>query len=288
MEQLISVIIPTFNREATITKSINSVLNQTYDNIEVVVVDDYSTDNTENIVKKIIDPRLRYIKLEKNSGACVARNCGVKLARAEIIAFQDSDDIWHKDKLKRQLDYINDNNLDFCSSAFVRISPKDRRIIAGERIIKEKESLWCDLLNHNWVSTQTIICKKKCFEQIKFDENIKRYQDWDIALQAVNYFKVGHFTVPLVDVYLQSDSITNTVKNDEAMMSVVMKHENDIRNRKMRAQFHKTLADIQRKKDRILAAKNYRKSFFLQPTFKKFLCYLMCVTGGIKFYKNRQ
>ena len=98
---------------------------------------------------------------------------------------------------------------------------------------------------------------------------------------------MGHITDPLVDVYLQADSITNTIKNDEAMMAVVLKHEKDIKNNQMQAQFYKTLADIQRRTNRFQAAKNYRRSFYLRPSLKKIICYLMCVTGIIKLYKNR-
>lgn len=288
MEQLISIIIPTFNREKTIIKAINSVLAQTYTNIEVIVVDDCSTDDTESLVGKIEDPRVRFVKLPVNSGACVARNRGVENSIGDIVAFQDSDDFWHEDKLKRQLTYMYKNDLDFCSSAFYRISQESKRVIAGEKISGDPYELWCDLLNHNWVSTQTIMCKKKCFDKIKFDKTIRRYQDWDFALQAINFYKVGHITDPLVDVYLQADSITNTIKNDEAMMEVVLKHEKDIKNNQMQAQFYKTLADIQRRTNRFQAAKNYRRSFYLRPSLKKMICYLMCMTGAIKLYKNRK
>ena len=100
---LVSVIIPTYNRGRLILDSINSVLNQTYKNIELIVVDDCSTDNTEEILKSINDSRIKYVKLEKNSGACIARNKGIELSTGEFIAFNDSDDLWITTKLEKQL-----------------------------------------------------------------------------------------------------------------------------------------------------------------------------------------
>lgn len=284
----VSVVIPSFNREQTIKRAIESVLHQTYDYLEVIVVDDCSNDNTEQVVKSINDSRVRYIKLETNSGACVARNVGVENSRGTIIAFQDSDDCWKTNKLEVQLEYMERNNLDFCSTAFTKITPSQKIDMATTAIPKEKSLIWCELLNHNWVSTQTIICKKECFNKIHFDPTIRRYQDWDLALQASIHFTMGHMCESTVDVFLQSDSITNTVKNDEAMIAVIEKHFDDVSTRVMLAQYYKSLADVQRNRNIFLAAKNYRNSFFMQPKIKTIVCYVLCVTGLIKLYKNRQ
>ena len=97
-EELISVIIPTYNRRDKVTYAVKSVLDQTYSNIEVIIIDDASTDNTEAEIKKIKDDRIRYIYMEKNHGAEGARNVGIKEANGTYIAFQDSDDIWEKEK----------------------------------------------------------------------------------------------------------------------------------------------------------------------------------------------
>lgn len=97
---MVSVIIPSYNRENTIVRAVNSVLNQTYKDIEVIVVDDCSKDRTLELLSSIKDERLKFFKLEKNSGACVARNFGIEKANGEFIAFQDSDDEWLPEKLK--------------------------------------------------------------------------------------------------------------------------------------------------------------------------------------------
>ncbi len=120
----ISVILPTFNRGNLIEKSIKSVLNQTFNNIEILIIDDGSNDNTKDIIKNIDDKRIKYIKLGKNKGACNARNVGIKKARGEYITFQDSDDILYPFKLEKQLKNLINNNssLDFCK---IRIFEND-------------------------------------------------------------------------------------------------------------------------------------------------------------------
>ena len=92
--ELISVVIPTYNRADIISKSIESVLNQTYRNIELIIVDDGSTDDTVKSLENIKDKRLRILQLEKNSGMCAARNAGANVAKGAYIAVQDSDVIW--------------------------------------------------------------------------------------------------------------------------------------------------------------------------------------------------
>ena len=94
------VIIPTYNREGTLLRAVNSVLSQSFTDLELIVVDDGSTDHTRELVESIKDNRLRYI-YQKNAGACAARNKGIDAAEGEFIAFQDSDDVWLKEKLAR-------------------------------------------------------------------------------------------------------------------------------------------------------------------------------------------
>ena len=99
---MISVIIPVYNREKTVKKAIDSVLAQTWKDMEIIVIDDGSTDKSAEVIKSIKDARIKYI-YQKNAGACAARNHGLDLATGDIIAFHDSDDVWHKDKLEKQL-----------------------------------------------------------------------------------------------------------------------------------------------------------------------------------------
>ena len=109
MKRKVSVIIPTYNREATLKRAVESVLNQTYTDFELIIVDDGSTDNTRQLVENIHDDRITYYYVKINSGAAAARNYGIERAEGEYIAFQDSDDYWHSDKLEKQMKVMESN-----------------------------------------------------------------------------------------------------------------------------------------------------------------------------------
>src|SRR5258707_14809733 len=106
MRAFVSVVLPTFNRGGTLLRSVRSVLNQSHRDLELIIVDDGSTDETHDIVDVISDSRLRYIKFDRNCGQSVARNTGIAASRADLIAFQDSDDVWLPRKLERQLSVL--------------------------------------------------------------------------------------------------------------------------------------------------------------------------------------
>ena len=105
MRPLVSIIVPAYNAEKYIANTINSVRQQTYDNWNLMILDDCSTDNTKNIVRSFvnIDSRIHLYENSKNSGAAIIRNIGIELAGGEWIAFLDSDDLWHREKLEKQL-----------------------------------------------------------------------------------------------------------------------------------------------------------------------------------------
>ena len=109
----VTIMIPTYNQAKYISKAIESALSIDYSNIEVIVSDDCSSDNTDEIVKSIKDDRIFYLKNKKNSGAAVSRNKALKMAKGKWIAFLDSDDLWKKDKLEKQIKFMKNNNYHF-------------------------------------------------------------------------------------------------------------------------------------------------------------------------------
>jgi glycosyltransferase involved in cell wall biosynthesis len=205
----ISVIIPTYNRAKLITKSINSVLNQTFHNFEVLIIDDNSTDNTEQEIAKINDHRIRYIKLENKQGSNFARNFGIEKAKGEYIAFQDSDDIFHEDKLEKQLKNLIDHqsDLDFCK---VRLH-LGRGIynFPGPSRVKGflKNGIFNELTYGNFISTQAILIKTNIIKQYMFDNELPRLQDYDLLLRMIPKIKVSYTKHTLVYLYVQKDSI---------------------------------------------------------------------------------
>ena len=105
----VSIIVPVFNVEQYLSKCLDSLINQTLHEIEIICVDDCSTDNTDEIVSKYDDDRIIYLKNKKNSGAAVSRNKALKNAKGKWIAFLDSDDLWYPTKLEEQIKYMKKN-----------------------------------------------------------------------------------------------------------------------------------------------------------------------------------
>ena len=110
-EDLVSIIMPSYNTGKFIKETINSVLNQTYNNWELIIVDDCSTDDTEEIVNAIKDNRIKFLKNSTNSGAAISRNKAIKEAKGKWIAFLDSDDLWKSEKLTKQIKFMKENDI---------------------------------------------------------------------------------------------------------------------------------------------------------------------------------
>ena len=226
---LISVVIPTFNREKLVTRSIKSVLNQTLKNIEVVVVDDGSTDNTENAIKKIKDKRIKYYKLKKNSGACYARNFGISKSKGKYIAFQDSDDVFHKDKLEKQLKnlLLNDSDLDFCRICLKFMN--DFLVPTDSQIKGFTEGGYIsELCRGNFISTQTILAKKSVFEDISFDNSLPRFQDYDLILRIMTKYKMSYTNKVLVDLYKEDNTIGSSSSKLRKACLIMLKKKYDL------------------------------------------------------------
>lgn len=135
-KDLVSIIMPTYNCGKFIERTIDSIINQTYDNWELIIVDDCSSDNTEEVMKKYKnDKRVNYVKLEKNSGAAVARTESMKRANGNYMAFLDSDDLWYPEKLEKQLKFMKENNYDFTCTAYEQIDENDELL---NKIIRTK------------------------------------------------------------------------------------------------------------------------------------------------------
>lgn len=121
MDELVSIIMPSYNTAKFIEETIHSVLAQTYTNWELIIVDDCSTDHTDAVVASFTDPRIRYIKNEKNSGAAVSRNRALREAKGRWIAFLDSDDLWLPEKLERQIAFMKEKGCAFSYTNYVEI-----------------------------------------------------------------------------------------------------------------------------------------------------------------------
>lgn len=197
---MVSIIIPTYNRADTIRKSIDSILEQTYTNFELIIVDDGSTDNTEEIVHSVNDERLKYVKHMVNRGACAARNTGIDVAIGEYIAFQDSDDVWHNDKLKKQLNVLKltDADIVFCN------------LVVGNHMLHYKQGFLQKGDNVFGIGTPTILGKASIFKEIKFDERMPRFQELEILLRIHEKYTMYFHDEILIDCCCSGNGISTS------------------------------------------------------------------------------
>ncbi|VEP12237.1 Glycosyl transferase family 2 [Hyella patelloides LEGE 07179] len=193
---LVSVIIPTYNRADLICQTLNSVLRQSYQNLEIIVVDDRSTDNTETVINSINDPRIRYLSHSTNQGGAAARNTGIDAAKGEYIAFLDSDDVWVANKLELQLASIlqsdNPQRVVSYTQAFYSASgisestytAFDNRFFVPKRGKELTESLGDYLFCHEGKAlTSTLILHRSLALGTRFRASLRKHQDWDFCLR---------------------------------------------------------------------------------------------------------
>lgn len=273
----ISVIIPTYNRASLIERALQSVLDQDYPDIEVIIVDDYSTDNTEDVVKSVNDPRIRFIKHSHNKGANAARNTGIREASGDYIAFQDSDDEWMPGKLAKQIEVFKHAPADtgVVYTAFWRIEGNEKNYTPSRDVLMTDGYLFEELLKRNFITTQSILLKKACFEEVGlFDETMPRLQDWELLLRLSKRYPFFFIDEPLVNVYHTSGSITsNQEALTKALELLLEKHYGDF------AKYRKTLANFNC---------YIGQQFFLSGDLKKSLYYckeaLKIRPGNPKFW----
>lgn len=218
----VSVILPTYNRAYTLHRSINSVLCQTYQDFNLIVVDDASMDDTEDIVNYFKDERIIYKKLSKNVGGAGARNIGLQLAQGEYVAFQDSDDEWtcmHLHKSIASLDVEDDVGAVF--SDFIQIGDFGCRMMPIWMDKSMNVNFYETLLWRNVVGTPTLVARRSALESVGgFDESMPRYQDWELVLRLAKVVRFKYRKEPSVLSYVHEDGIS---QNSEAHLIALEK-----------------------------------------------------------------
>jgi len=199
---LISVVIPTHNRGDIVDKAVRSAQNQTYKNIEIIIISDGSEDNTDEVVNKLCaeDERIRYFSYHPGKGGNVARNTGIKEARGEYVAFLDDDDEWHDEKLAKQLDvFASDDEIGLVCTGIngVRTNSSAKTIFIPPAV---RDSSKLILLRNCIGSTTTVMVKKELFDECGcFDENLRALQDYDLWIRLCQKTRVGVVREPCVE-----------------------------------------------------------------------------------------
>jgi glycosyltransferase involved in cell wall biosynthesis len=200
MSELISVILPTYNRALDLKKAIDSVLIQSYKNFELIVVDDGSKDETFKIIDQIKDKRVSLIKHETNKGAAASRNTGIKASKGNYIAFLDSDDTWHSEKLERQYEFFSkaDDSIGGCVTYYDLMY--SNKIIKRQILIQEdfyKQSL----LGCNLSPGSTLMFKKECLNKVGFqNEDLKRFEDWEWQIRFSQHYNWISLPIALANI----------------------------------------------------------------------------------------
>jgi len=262
----VSVIIPTYNRAHLVGRAIQSVLDQTYQDFELIVVDDGSTDNTEEIVRRFDDERIRYIRLNENSGSPAApTNTGIKTARGEYIAVQDSDDEWLPGKLDKQM------------KVFENVSPKvgivytdmwrvredgKKEYQHSPRIMPEDGIVYEEALGYRLagIGTQTVVIRKECFEKAGlFDEKLPMYIDTELLIRMSKYYYFYHIEEPLVNYFATAGSIVSSTKATITARKLILeKHFEDIKkNKKLLARHYFDIGSLLGSNGEVRQGRNY-------------------------------
>jgi len=209
---LVSIITPCYNSERYIAKAIESVINQTFIDWELIIIDDKSTDNSLSIIKEFlkIEPKIKLIEQDINIGAANARNIGIKNAIGEYISFLDSDDIWLPEKLEKQIKYMRDNNILLTYCSYYTIDENDN--IKNIRRAKDKVD-FNDILKSNFIGNSTAIYNAKILGK-RYFENIHHedYLYWIRIIKDIQYAK--GIDLPLAKYRVRNSSISsNKIKS---------------------------------------------------------------------------
>jgi glycosyltransferase involved in cell wall biosynthesis len=228
----VSVIIPTYNREKYIERAIRSVQAQDFPNIEIIVVDDGSTDNTSQVVKKIatVDSRISLVVHEKSKGAQVARNTGIRNAKGERIAFLDSDDEWLPGSLSKRLCAVEKQKADVVYSACLSVKYPDTDL-KPFYVPPLSGMVYREMLRRPGPMFQSLLVKKSALEKIGYlDESIVSYQEWDTAIQLAKQFTFEFVPEPTFIYYRhQSETISkDALKEASGYEQIFNKYQDDM------------------------------------------------------------
>jgi glycosyltransferase involved in cell wall biosynthesis len=288
----ISVVIPTYNRSGLLQRAINSIISQIFQEWELIVVDDCSTDNTSDIVKSYTgsDKRIHYLRLERNSGANAARNFGSRQASANIISFLDSDDEMHPLNLHRQFEkFLSVPDLALC---YTGVDYYSENKLVSEVHPKVRGSLEIFLftnLKGLGSSTSGFSLRKDIFGKIGgFDESMVSQQDLDLLVRVARYYTIDFVEGCNTKMYLNSDNriSDNYLSVIKGEVQFMQKHEQRIRELGL---YHHVARKLARKyalyaKDLRYAYSMLFKAICYRPTY--FYAYIYALKLPVLYFKR--
>lgn len=224
---IVSVIIPVYNRVEELKRAIQSVLNQTFQDFEIIVVDDGSDENIETVCLDFRENRIRYIRNKIHTNANVARNIGTNNAKGEFIAMLDSDDEFLPNHLERRIEKIKEWNCDgIYGSAYIKRGNDETVSIAADKpsFISTTDFFF----NIGFSPTPSLFYKKKIIEKVQWDESISRHQDVDFKIEFAKYFNFKADQEPTIRIHWSCKP--QKIYDPDIYLSCINKHRKEISN----------------------------------------------------------
>lgn len=204
---MVSIITPVYNREEFLEECVQSIINQTYKNWELILVDDCSEDSSVEIIKRFIesDSRIKGYFFKKNFGAGIARNKGIEISKGRFIAFLDSDDYWHKEKLEKQIEFMINRNIDFSYTYSIKLDKND---IPAKILLPPKSVTFFTLLFNNYIKTPTAVYDTLRIGKV-YMPNYRKRQDWGLWFNILNKTKKAFcLSIPLAYFRTSNNSLS--------------------------------------------------------------------------------
>jgi glycosyltransferase involved in cell wall biosynthesis len=265
MTATVSVILPVYNRGASLADSMLSVLAQSYGDLELIVVDDASTEDLRPSVEGVGDPRVRYIRQARNGGASAARNAGLAAAEGRYIAFQDSDDLWLPKKLERQVALLEsqpDIGVVVHSKVLYGAGPDGAYGVGlvsmrppPDGVMQPGEDQVKKYLVENRISLQNALFRRDCYPEIKwFDDITRSNADWAFSSSLAEHCKIAEYPDPVVMAFSSPDGISKLKRAKAIGLIRIVK-----RNRAAYARYPDAYGMMMWRIGRILARNGKRK-----------------------------
>ena len=205
----LSIIMTAYNAEKFIGHSIQSILNQTHQDFELIIINDGSNDNTKKVIETFNDPRINYFENKKNSGIVFSRNRGLELAKGNFIAMLDSDDLAYPEKFEKQIAFLEQNkDFGMLGSWAMFIDEEGNRLPGNWKLKAPPEMIPAIMLFKNYFLQSAVLYRKSCISQFSFREGFDILEDYLIWLEIIKKYKAWNLQEYLIDYRVHGGGVT--------------------------------------------------------------------------------
>lgn len=225
LKPLVTVIVPAYNHDQYIEDCLKSIISQTYTNMQIIVINDGSTDNTESVVKDFISKcniKIEFISKE-NEGLCKTLNRGLGIVKGKYVAFLASDDMWLPERIEKQVSFMEKNEnigMVFSDAYFMRDeTATDKRFTDYKPIIRayflnsiQTTSIYEELLMENFIPALTVLIRRECFDKVGYFDTSLKYEDYDMWLRISEKYPIAYIDEPLAYYRVHNDNFSNNIR----------------------------------------------------------------------------